>query len=128
MQAFIRQKKIDNEVKINKEIPDIAGNLGYPPRFEPSYEQVKKATKECQDELKQTYVEQMLSSQQKKADLKERNLVEDMKFISGYRTAKNSVDFRHTTGNMGMLFSKTQMELDRLAKEKKRNLEVWRSS
>ena len=45
MQAFIRQKKIDNEVKINKEIPDIAGNLGYPPRFEPSYEQVKKATK-----------------------------------------------------------------------------------
>jgi hypothetical protein len=49
----------------------------------------------------------MIATQQKKTEFKERNLLEDMKFIIGYRTAKNSVDFRHTTGNMGMLFSKT---------------------
>jgi hypothetical protein len=29
---------------------------------------------------------------------------------------------------MGMLFSKTQMELDRLQSEKMRNAEVWRKS
>jgi len=41
MQAMIQQKKRDLDLKTNKEIPDIAGNMGYPPKFEPSSEQVK---------------------------------------------------------------------------------------
>jgi hypothetical protein len=32
---------------------------------------------------------------------------EDIKFLQGFKTAKNSVEFRHTSGNMGQLNSKT---------------------
>lgn len=33
--------------------------MGYPPRYEPSYEQVKLANKEVADELKDVYIKQM---------------------------------------------------------------------
>ena len=49
----------------------------------------------------------------------------DKIFVSGYRTAKNRADFRHTTGNMGMLLSQTQDELDLVQRNTKKNVQVW---
>lgn len=39
---MIVQKCRENDKKRQKEIPDIAGDMGYPPRYEPSYDQIKK--------------------------------------------------------------------------------------
>ena len=36
--SITNAKKRDLDLKTNKEIPDIAGNMGYPPKFEPSSE------------------------------------------------------------------------------------------
>jgi hypothetical protein len=44
------------------------------------------------------------------------------------RTAKDKSDFLHTSGNMGMLESKTQNEISRLSTERARNVDVWKST
>jgi hypothetical protein len=45
MQAVLKQQRQFHDKKTDKEIPDIAGNLGYPNRYEPSYEQTKRDNK-----------------------------------------------------------------------------------
>ena len=89
---------------------------------------MKYAQSVVADQLKDMYIEQIKARQQNKADNAEFNAHEDREYLSQFRTAKDLSEFRHTTGNMGMLFSKTQMELDRLQSEKMRNAEVWRKS
>ena len=105
MQAMILQKNRENDAKQRKEVPDIAGDLGYPPRYEPSSEQLKLETKLKTEELRKSYQKQIEASHERKQLLKENDLRMDKIFVSGYRTAKNRADFRHTTGNMGMLLS-----------------------
>ena len=70
---------------------------------------------------------QILNTQRQKSKLKLLEFNEDQKYLSGFKTAQNLSEFKHTTGNMGQLFSKTQCEIDRLQSENLKNAEVWKS-
>jgi hypothetical protein len=52
---MILQKRRELEIKTQRDIPDIAGNQGYPPRHEPSSEQVKEQNRRVADELRSSY-------------------------------------------------------------------------
>ena len=108
-------------------MPDIEGKLGFPHQHEPSYDKTKYAKKETALNLSSMLMEQMQASNRYKHDRNLREKTEDNKYLSSFRVAKNSLDFRHTTGNMGQLFSSTQQELDRLKDENRNNAEIWKS-
>ena len=89
---------------------------------------MKFAQSVVKEQMREIYDEQVRANQEyldKQAELKR---LQDQKYLSQFKTAKDKAEFRHTTGNMGMLFSKTQNEIDRLNSEKYKNLEVWRKS
>ena len=64
------------------------------------------------DELRNSYSKQAEATNERNKLIKQRSLEQDTLYLSGFRTAKNMADFRHTSGNMGMLLSRTQDELD----------------
>lgn len=56
------------------------------------------------------------------------DMAADVSYLEGYRTAKNSDDFRHTAGNMGQLTTLTQEQMDHKKMNMSRLTEVWDKS
>lgn len=73
------------------------------------------------DELRNSYSKQAEATNERNKLIKQRSLEQDTLYLSGFRTAKNRADFRHTSGNMGMLLSQTQDELDLIKRNSIKN-------
>lgn len=88
---------------MDREIPHIEGNMGYPPRYHPSQDELRDLQKTTQSLLRndlnhQINIEcaQMLANNERENDI-------DKFYLSEFREIDKKADFKHTSGNMGKI-------------------------